>query len=113
MGSVGAETAASTIQRIAETFASRFIRENCTGVYSAEGRAPQFVPSIEFLDVIRRCHDVSPMSRTGEMGLYWGRFRSQKEIRGKRRSAVKKSRVSSLVLCLGLALLIGLRIVPS
>jgi hypothetical protein len=47
------------------------------------------------------------------MGLYWGRFRSQKEIRGKRRSAVKKSRVSSLVLCLGLALLIGLRIVPS
>jgi hypothetical protein len=65
---------ARTIQRIAETFASRFIRENCTGVHSAEGRAAQIVLSIEFLDVIRRCHDVSPMSRTGEDGFILGPF---------------------------------------
>src|SRR6266403_2092826 len=37
MGSDGTNTAApSTIQKIAETFASRFIRENCTGVHSRE-----------------------------------------------------------------------------
>src|ERR1700675_181213 len=71
MGSAATNTAdpstihPSTIQRIAETFTSRFIRENCTGVHSAEGRAPQLVSSIEFPDVIcvvamfRQCRELA------------------------------------------------------
>src|ERR1700676_1974704 len=96
MGSAATNIAApstthpSTIQRIAETFASRFIRENCTGVHSANGRAPQLVPSMGLPDVIgvvamfRECRELARWVYTG------GRFRCQKKIRSSKEMGREK-----------------------